>query len=157
MRQEETAWDTKGPAFTFKMRGGLDAQGNLVALDYDARAADHNHLGYNEPDTVLIAQLTGMRRATPARGGVVHAGRHVRDPQPAHAAHVVGLPLVWETPLRTGNLRDPERPAGDVRLRVVHRRARGGGEGRSGRVPAEAADARAPPTTAASSARARSR
>src|SRR2546426_1690661 len=26
MRHEETAWDTKGPAFTFKMRGGLDAQ-----------------------------------------------------------------------------------------------------------------------------------
>ena len=31
MRHEETAWDTKGPAFTFKLRGGLDAQGNLVA------------------------------------------------------------------------------------------------------------------------------
>ena len=67
MRNEETAWDTKGPAFTFKLRGGLDAQGNLVAFDYDARAADYNHLGYNEPDTVLIAQLMGMRRATPAR------------------------------------------------------------------------------------------
>ena len=40
----------------------LDAQGSLVALDYEARAADHNHLGYNEPDTVLIAQLTGRRR-----------------------------------------------------------------------------------------------
>ena len=26
MRNEETAWDTKGPAFTFKIRGGLDAQ-----------------------------------------------------------------------------------------------------------------------------------
>ena len=52
-RQEETAWDTKGPAYAVKMRGGLDAQGNLVALDYDARAADHNHLGYNELDTVL--------------------------------------------------------------------------------------------------------
>ena len=25
-------------------------------------------------------------------------------------AHVVGLPLVWETPLRTGNLRDPNGP-----------------------------------------------
>jgi CO/xanthine dehydrogenase Mo-binding subunit len=24
--------------------------------------------------------------------------------------HVVGLPLVWETPLRTGNLRDPNGP-----------------------------------------------
>ncbi len=31
MRQEETAWDTKGPAYACKMRGGLDAQGNLVA------------------------------------------------------------------------------------------------------------------------------
>ena len=50
------------------MRGALDAQGNLVALDYNARAADYNHLGYNEPDTVLIAQLMGSRRARPAAG-----------------------------------------------------------------------------------------
>ena len=27
MRQEETAWDTKGPAYAVKMRGGLDAAG----------------------------------------------------------------------------------------------------------------------------------
>ena len=26
------------------------------------------------------------------------------------ATHVVGLPLVWETPIRTGNLRDPNGP-----------------------------------------------
>ena len=26
MRHEETAWDTKGPAYVFKLRGGLDAQ-----------------------------------------------------------------------------------------------------------------------------------
>src|SRR4030095_10515727 len=31
MRSEETAWDTKAPAFTFKLRGGLDTAGNLVA------------------------------------------------------------------------------------------------------------------------------
>ncbi len=67
MRDEETAWDTKGPAYVFKLRGGLDAQGKLVALEYDARAVDYNHLGYNEPDTVLIAQLMGRRRETPAR------------------------------------------------------------------------------------------
>ena len=65
MRNEETAWDTKGPAYVFKLRGGLDAAGKLVALDYDARAVDYNHLGYNEPDTVLIAQLMGRRRETP--------------------------------------------------------------------------------------------
>src|SRR4029079_7770584 len=48
MRNEETAWDNQGPAYALTTRGALDAQGNLVALDYDARAADHNHLGYNE-------------------------------------------------------------------------------------------------------------
>src|SRR5438093_3094643 len=68
MRDEETAWDTKGPAFAIRMRGGLDAHGNLVALEYEARAADYNHVGYNEPATVLIAQLMGTRRATPAGG-----------------------------------------------------------------------------------------
>ena len=110
MRQEETAWDTKGPAFTVKMRGGLDAQGNLVALDFEARAADHNHLGYNEFDTVLISQLANMRRATPARGGAATPRRCTPIPNRRTVATVVGLPLVWETPLRTGNLRDPNGP-----------------------------------------------
>src|SRR4029079_11153244 len=53
MRSEETAWDTKGPAFACNLRGALDKNGNLVAYDYTARAADYNHVGYNESDTVL--------------------------------------------------------------------------------------------------------
>jgi len=110
MRQEETAWDTKGPAYTISMRGGLDRDGNLVALSYEARACDHNHLGYNEPDTVLIAQLTGMRRSTPARGGVSTPSDMYVVPNRRMAGHVVGLPVVWETPVRTGNLRDPNGP-----------------------------------------------
>ena len=110
MRQEETAWDTKGPAYTISMRGGLDGDGNLVALNYEARACDHNHLGYNEPDTVLISQLTGMRRPTPARGGVSTPSDMYVIPNRRMAGHVVGLPVVWETPLRTGNLRDPNGP-----------------------------------------------
>jgi CO/xanthine dehydrogenase Mo-binding subunit len=110
MRDEETAWDTKGPAFTVKLRGGLDAQGNLTAFEYDARAVDHNHLGYNEPDTVLIAQLTGQRRATPARGGAAAPSEMYAIPNRRTTTHVVALPLVWETPLRTGNLRDPNGP-----------------------------------------------
>ena len=110
MRDEETAWDTKGPAFTVRMRGALDAQGNLVALDYDARAADYNHLGYNEFDTVLISQLMGTRRATPARGGAATPSEMYAIPNRRMTTHVVGLPLVWETPLRTGNLRDPNGP-----------------------------------------------
>jgi nicotinate dehydrogenase subunit B len=110
MRQEETAWDTKGPAFAIKMRGGLDAQGNLVAYDYEARAADYNHLGYNEPDTVLIAQLMGKRRATPAPGGGATPNDMYSIPNRRMVSHVVSLPAIWETPLRTGNLRDPNGP-----------------------------------------------
>jgi nicotinate dehydrogenase subunit B len=110
MRQEETAWDTKGPAYAFKMRGALDAQGNLTAIDYDARAADHNHLGYNEHDTVLIAQLTGMRKSEPARGRASTPSDMYAIPNRRATTQVVALPLVWETPLRTGNLRDPDGP-----------------------------------------------
>jgi CO/xanthine dehydrogenase Mo-binding subunit len=110
MRHEETAWDTKGPAFTFKLRGGLDAQGNLVALDYNAQSADYNHLGYNEPDTVLIAQLMGRRRATPNPGSAATPSDMYVIPHKRTATQVVSLPLVWETPLRTGNLRDPNGP-----------------------------------------------
>ncbi len=110
MRNEETAWDTKGPAFACTLRGALDAQGNLVAFDYDARAADYNHLGYNEADTVLIAQLMGTRRATPAPGSAATPTEMYAIPNRRMATHVVSLPLVWETPLRTGNLRDPNGP-----------------------------------------------
>jgi CO/xanthine dehydrogenase Mo-binding subunit len=110
MRDEETAWDTKGPAYAVAMRGGLDAQGNLVALEYEARAADYNHVGYNEPDTVLIAQLTGTRRATPAPGSVAMPSDTYAIPNRRMTGHIVSLPLVWETPVRTGNLRDPNGP-----------------------------------------------
>ena len=110
MRHEETAWDTKGPAFTFKLRGALDAQGNLTALDYDARAADYAHLGYNEPDTVLIAQLMGRRPARPNGGSAATPSDMYMMPNRRSVTQVVGMPLVWETPLRTGNLRDPNGP-----------------------------------------------
>jgi nicotinate dehydrogenase subunit B len=110
MRHEETAWDTKGPAYDFKLRGAIDAQGHLVALEYDARSLDYNHLGYNEPDTVLIAQLMGRRRATPARGGAETPSIQYGIPNQRLTAHVVSLPMIWETPLRTGNLRDPNGP-----------------------------------------------
>jgi nicotinate dehydrogenase subunit B len=110
MRNEETAWDTKGPAFVVKARGGLDAQGNLIAFDYDARAADFGHLGYNEADTVLIAQLMGMRPSSPNRGSSAVPSEMYAIPNRRVTTHVVSLPTVWETPLRTGNLRDPNGP-----------------------------------------------
>ena len=110
VRDEETAWDTKGPAFTFRLRGGLDAQGELVALEYDAQSADYNHVGYNEVETVLISQLIGTRLATPNRGRGAAPSEMYAVPNRRTTAHVVRLPSIWETPLRTGNLRDPNGP-----------------------------------------------
>ena len=110
MRNEETAWDTKGPAFVFKIRGGLDANGNLIALDYDARAADFYHVGYNEHDTVLIAQLMGARRPKPSAGSASSPSDMYTIPNRRTGGHVVSMPLVHETPVRTGNLRDPNGP-----------------------------------------------
>jgi CO/xanthine dehydrogenase Mo-binding subunit len=110
MRDEETAWDTKSPAFLVKMRGSLDAQGRLIGYEYNARSCDYNHVGYNEPDTVLIAQLMGQRRARPAGGSASMPSDVYVIPNRKMAGEVVGLPEVWETPLRTGNLRDPNGP-----------------------------------------------
>lgn len=110
MREEETAWDTKGPAFLVKMRGALDGAGKLVAYDFHARSCDHNHVGYNEPDSVLIAQLMGTRRAKPAAGSASMPSDMYAIPNRKMVGEVVGLPMLWETPLRTGNLRDPNGP-----------------------------------------------
>jgi CO/xanthine dehydrogenase Mo-binding subunit len=110
MRNEETAWDTKGPAFTFKLRGALDSTGNLAAFDYNAQSADYNHLGYNVPGTVLIAQLMGSHPARPDPGSAGGPNDMYSIPNRKTASQVVSMPLIYETPIRTGNLRDPNGP-----------------------------------------------
>jgi nicotinate dehydrogenase subunit B len=110
MRHEETGWDAKGPAFTFNLRGALDAEGNMTALEYKARTADYAHIGYNEPDTVLIAQLMGSRPKQTAPGGAGAPSEMYAIPNRRRVTEVVTMPLVYETPLRLGNLRDPNGP-----------------------------------------------
>ena len=110
MRDEETAWDTKGPAYAFTLRGALDGTGNLSAIEYEARALDYNHVGYNDPDTVLIAQLMGRRPAQPSRGGAATPSVQYGIANQRYTGHVISLPMIWETPLRCGNLRDPNGP-----------------------------------------------
>ena len=140
MRNEETAWDTKGPAFVVKARGGLDAQGNLIAFDYDARAADFGHLGYNEADTVLIAQLMGIRPSSPNRGSSAVPNEMYAIPNRRVTTHVVepadgmGDAAPDRQPARS------EWPAVHVRVRIVHRRTGRGSQGRCRGVPHEAAD-----------------
>jgi CO/xanthine dehydrogenase Mo-binding subunit len=67
-------------------------------------------VNYNEPDTVLIAQFMGIRRANPDPGEAKAPASQYAIPNQRWSASVVSLPLAWETPLRTGNLRDPDGP-----------------------------------------------
>jgi CO/xanthine dehydrogenase Mo-binding subunit len=81
-----------------------------VAFDYSARSVDYNHVGYNEADTVLIAQLMGVKKASPSPGSAGTPVELYEIPHKRLSSDVVSLPLVFETPLRTGNLRDPNGP-----------------------------------------------
>lgn len=71
-----------------------------MAYDFHARSCDYNHLGYNEPDTVLIAQMMGSRRAEPGAGSAAMPSDMYAIPNRKVVGEVVGLPTVWETPLR---------------------------------------------------------
>ncbi|MBW8866378.1 MAG: xanthine dehydrogenase family protein molybdopterin-binding subunit [Acidobacteria bacterium] len=107
-----TAADDAGfeAAFLAKEAGRPVRVQRMLNEETDARAADYCHVGYNEPDTVLIAQLMGRRRTTPAAGSAGLPSEMYEIANRRMASQVVGLPLVWETPLRTGNLRDPNGP-----------------------------------------------
>jgi CO/xanthine dehydrogenase Mo-binding subunit len=52
----------------------------------------------------------GVRRASPNRGSSAGPNEMYAIPNRRTTMHVVSLPTVWETPLRTGNLRDPNGP-----------------------------------------------
>src|SRR5258708_24956857 len=52
----------------------------------------------------------GRRRGTPAAGSAATPSEMYAIPHRRMSSQVVGLPLVWETPVRTGNLRDPNGP-----------------------------------------------
>ena len=127
-----------------------------MALDYKCQAADYNHVGYNEPDTVLIAQLMGIRRATPAAGSAATPSEMYAIPHRRMTSQVVSLPLVWETPLRTGNLRDPNGPQSTFAAESFIDEMAVAAKADPLRIPHEDADGLAPTTTADSSARVRS-
>jgi CO/xanthine dehydrogenase Mo-binding subunit len=59
---------------------------------------------------VLIAQLMGIRPAQPATGRAEVPASQYAIANQRLQAHIVSLPMIWETPLRCGNLRDPNGP-----------------------------------------------
>jgi nicotinate dehydrogenase subunit B len=115
MREDMTAWGSKGPAVLCDLAAGLDAQGEVSAVQFTSRAFSGGETNFR-PDAMgnyLGAQLTGIPNTTGvdefAQWGVQAPPYTFRN---IHAmAHVVPAFYDSASPLRTTHLRDPEGPA----------------------------------------------
>lgn len=56
MRQDEFAWEPKGPAMVMNVRGGLDPEGNIVAWDYTVYTPTHSTRPSGKPGNMLVGQ-----------------------------------------------------------------------------------------------------
>jgi nicotinate dehydrogenase subunit B len=105
MREDEHAWDPKGPAHYTTVRAAVDAQGNLIAWDYQDRTFPWTA---SENNPLLASSQIGLKPTTPGflngagGGGQIYAFENQK---------VVASDIPWvqqgDWPLRTSNLRAP--------------------------------------------------
>ena len=105
MREDEHAWEPKGPAHLIKIRAGVDAQGKIVAWYFEDRTFPWTETLGNP---MLASREVGRKETTEGfqngtgGGGQIYAFEHQK---------VVGSLIPWvqadPTPLRTSNLRAP--------------------------------------------------
>jgi nicotinate dehydrogenase subunit B len=115
MREDMTAWGTKGPAVLCDLSAALDAQGEATAVRFTSRAfsGGETHFRPGDAGNYLGAQLTGI----PNTSGVDEFAQWgVESPPYAFQnilamAHVIPAFYDSASPLRTTHLRDPEGPA----------------------------------------------
>jgi nicotinate dehydrogenase subunit B len=114
-REDMTAWGSKGPAVLCDLAAGIDAQGEVSAVQFTSRAfsGGETHFRPDAMGNYLGAQLTGIPNTTGvdefAQWGVQAPPYAFRN---IHAmAHVVPAFYESASPLRTTHLRDPEGPA----------------------------------------------
>ncbi len=127
-RQDEMAWENFGMAFVIDQRAGVDANGNLVAWDYEAWSpALGGRPGYERPGNVVTGALVGAQPAAiaprspaPQPSGPLNNGSNTA---PSYVAGCVGdvcrgtgtlrtervLSHRVPSPFFTGPLRAPER------------------------------------------------
>ena len=115
MREDMTAWGTKGPAVICDMAAGLDTQGEVSAFRFTSRAFSGGQVMYlpSSAGNFLGAQLAGIPNTTGVDEFAQWGEECVAYEFPnVHAdAHVVPPFLDAASPLRTTHLRDPEGPA----------------------------------------------
>ncbi len=74
-RQDEFAFEPKGPQMLSHARGGLDGEDNIVAWDYEVWTPTHSTRPGNKPGNLLAGQLVDPP-AAPAENGMVGGDRN---------------------------------------------------------------------------------
>ena len=105
MREDEHAWDPKGPAQLTTIRAGVDAQGKVVAWDFADRSFPWSE---SEDNPLLASAQIGMKPTGPGflngagGGGQIYTFENQK---------VLASNIPWvqqgQWPLRTSNLRAP--------------------------------------------------
>jgi nicotinate dehydrogenase subunit B len=110
MRRDGTGWDPKAPASTHHGRAALDADGNVVAYEFNAKGFSRSNINSNEayPGDSLAGMEMGIALKPGHTFGV-----------PAEEYTFANKSMAWETigplldrtsPLRTAHMRDPVGP-----------------------------------------------
>lgn len=103
-RQEEHAWDPKGPPQLIDVRAGLDAQNRIVAWETEmwVPASRPGERPLLAPEAAGLAQDNGLA-----------AGLLSQNADPPYEAENVGVVVHWlkDTPLRPSNIRAPGKIA----------------------------------------------
>ena len=127
-RKDEMAWENYGFAFVIDQRVGLDAEGNIIAWDYEAWSPTRgNRPGTNTPGNVVTGFLAGFepaaftpRSPAPDPAGTFNNGSNAA---PSYVVGCVGtrcggtgavaservLSHSVKSPFWTGPLRSPQR------------------------------------------------
>jgi nicotinate dehydrogenase subunit B len=126
-RRDEHAWENYGFAYVIEQRAGLDADGTIVAWDYEAWFASRGgRPGYDTPGNVITGLLAGFAPAPFTPRGAAEPSGEFRNGSNAAPSYVSGrvagtaggagtiaservLTHTVESPFFTGPLRSPSR------------------------------------------------
>ena len=105
MREDEHAWDPKGPAQLSTVRAGVDAQGKVIAWDFIDRSLPWSE---SENNPLLASTQIGMKPTGPGFLNGAGGGGQIYN---FENQKVVASNIPWvqqgQWPLRTSNLRAP--------------------------------------------------
>ena len=105
MRDDEHAWDPKGPAQLTTVRAGVDAQGNVIAWDFLDRSFPWSE---SEANPLLASSQIGIK---PSGAGFLNGAGGGGQIYTFENQKVLAANIPWvqqgQWPLRTSNLRAP--------------------------------------------------